>query len=167
MSMPNRFDEVKSLADQHPEAFPPGADNDPARLNFLTTIVIPFLNVMDNGDWGLLTKTDQGGRVPVDIIMWRDSREFVDCLTGTGAMWQIFAPAPPEWVWTPVGDPTPPTPEPPPTPPPTIHHIALKLVGSINSANVGKFVSGWDNGSLVANRNAIGIGETFEVVIID
>lgn len=109
MNMPNRFREVSVLCGQHPEAFPQGAENDPARLKFLSTIVIPSLNTVDGGKWGLCTKTDQGGKVPVDVLMWKDTREIVDCLTGTGACWITFPSLPPQaWVWTPVGNVPPP-----------------------------------------------------------
>lgn len=98
--MPNRFAEVGALCLIHPEAFPPGEQNDAARLTFLKSTVIPILNEIDGGNWGLMTKTEQNNRVPVDVIMWRQTREFVDCLTGTGAAWLPFPPAPAGWVWT-------------------------------------------------------------------
>lgn len=108
MSMPNRFEEVSALCAAHPEAFPPGAPNDAARLAFLTATVIPALNLEDLGNWGLATKTEQGDRVPVDVMMWRDTREIVDCLTGSGACWLTFETPPPDtWLWTAVGDPPP------------------------------------------------------------
>ena len=39
--------------------------------------------------------------------------------------------------------------------------IALQLVSN------GKFVSGWDTGTLVADRDHPGVGETFNVVVIE
>ncbi len=114
--MPNRSKEVDALCRAHPEAFPPGEQNDPARLSFLKGTIIPSLNALDGGRWGYMTKTDQGGKVPCDILMWRDTNDVVDCMTGTGGSWIVHAPPPPEWVWTAVGGtPVPPEPEPPPS----------------------------------------------------
>lgn len=113
-SMPNRSVKVKAMCAAHPEAFPPGDANDPARLAFLKGTIIPTLNVEDAGKWGYMTKTDQGGKVPVDILMWRDTNQVVDCMTGTGGTWIEHGAPPPEWVWTAVG--STPTPEPPQPP---------------------------------------------------
>ena len=104
MSMPNRSAEVAALCAQHPEAFPPGDQNDPARLAFLKGTIIPTLNRLDGGQWGFMTKTDQGGKVPCDILMWRPTNDVVDCMTGTGGAWIVHAPPPPAWVWTAVDD---------------------------------------------------------------
>jgi len=110
-SMPNRSQEVAALCAKHPEAFPPGDQNDPSRLKFLQGTIIPELNKLDGGRWGYMTKTDQGGKVPCDILMWRDTNDVVDCMTGTGSSWIVHAPPPPAWVWTAVG--TTPKPQPP------------------------------------------------------
>jgi len=116
--MPNRKATVSFLAERHPEAFPQNDRNDEARLAFLRGTVIPTLNLTDDGNWGLVTK--QHGKVPCDVMMWRPSREIVDCLTGTGATWLTFSEPPPdEWQWTSVDveppDPTTPPPQPPHT----------------------------------------------------
>ena len=115
--MPNRFATVSFLCERHPEAFPQDENNDAARLAFLKGTIIPTLNRTDDGKWGYMTKTDQGGKVPCDILMWRDTNQVVDCLTGIGAAWLEHAPPPPAWVWTSVDvappEPIPPTPHPP------------------------------------------------------
>jgi hypothetical protein len=131
-TMPNRYYYVADLCMQNAAnnnftlngekvAFPQGPENDAYRLTFLTTVVIPHLNTLDNGEWGLCTKTEQGNKVPCDILMWRSTRELVDCLTGVGAAWQTFSSPPPDsWVWTPVDGSVPPV-QPPITPvPPTL-----------------------------------------------
>lgn len=105
MGMPNRSAEVAALCAQHPEAFPPGDQNDPARLAFLKGTIIPALNRLDGGQWGFMTKTDQGGKVPCDILMWRPTNDVVDCMTGTGGTWIVHDPPPPAWVWTAVDGP--------------------------------------------------------------
>ncbi len=110
-SMPNRSVKVNAMCRAHPEAFPPGDANDPARLAFLKSTIIPTLNVEDGGKWGYMTKTDQGGKVPCDILMWADTNQVVDCMTGTGGAWVEHGQPPPEWVWTSVGGT--PTPQPP------------------------------------------------------
>jgi hypothetical protein len=117
--MPDRSVKVRAMCAAHPEAFPVGEGNDAARLAFLKSTIIPTLNIEDQGQWGYMTKTDQGDKVPCDVLMWK-SGGVVDCMTGTGGTWIVLGPPPPEWVWTAVG--TTPTPEPPPsggTPPPS------------------------------------------------
>lgn len=102
MNMQNRFQEVARLCQDHPEVFAvPPEQNDASRLNFLATIIVPSLNAIDGGQWGLLQKVDQGNRIPVDIAMWKDTGEFADVMTGTGATWIPYPPAPPAWVWVP------------------------------------------------------------------
>ncbi len=108
---PHRLDEVRAICGHHPEAFPAGEGNDAARLVLLQTVIIPELNADDDGQWGYLTKTDQHDKVPCDVLMWRPTREVIDCLTGTGACWIVHAPPPPEWVWTAVAPIDPPPPD--------------------------------------------------------
>ena len=118
--LPNRYPEVAAICARFPASFPhdaaghPTADNDAARLVLLQRIIIPTLNLIDDGQWGYLTKTDQDDKVPCDILMWRPTNEVIDCMTGSGACWIPHAPPPPEWIWTsvepfiPPVDPTPP-----------------------------------------------------------
>jgi hypothetical protein len=87
---------------------------------------------MDDGCWGYMTKTDQGNKVPCDIMMWKDTNEVVDCMTGTGGTWIPHDPPPPEWVWTAVGStPTPVPPEPGPTPPTPLAYDEGQVEGFI------------------------------------
>jgi hypothetical protein len=100
--MPNRKDEVKMICDLHPEAFPEGDDDalNAARLKLLKTVIIPTLNALDGGQWGLLMKTDQGNKIPVDIACWRPGNQYADVMTGKGANWQEWTnPNPSKWVW--------------------------------------------------------------------
>jgi hypothetical protein len=102
--MPNRKDEVKMICDLHPEAFPEGDDDalNAARLKLLRTVIIPTLNALDGGQWGLLMKKDQNDKIPVDILVWRPTAatEYIDVMSGTGATWQHRDnPNPSKWVW--------------------------------------------------------------------
>ncbi|MEP7304226.1 MAG: hypothetical protein ABJA98_01785 [Acidobacteriota bacterium] len=114
--VPNREADVDALCRQHPEAFPQDDRNDAARLVLLRGVIIPALNVEDRGYWGFLTKTDQrlpdgSYKVPCDVLVWRPTRETVDCLTGTGACWIVRPAPPPAWEWTAVEDPVVPDPD--------------------------------------------------------
>jgi hypothetical protein len=116
MNAPDRAADVRAICRDHPEAFgPPDDTNDARRLTFLRDILIPALNLMD-GSWGVLTKQDQGGKQPCDVIVWRETREHFDVLTGTGATWiphGVLTNA--AWRWTPVPTLTPsPIPDLPP-----------------------------------------------------
>jgi len=140
--IPSRFLSVSELVAQLPHIypimtpngtqmvpFPQGELNDSFRLDFLKNVVIPALNHLDNGEWGLMTKTDQGNKIPCDILMWHSTREIVDVLTGTGATWIPLALPPPEWIWTAVSDPIPiPIPNPIPNPIPEPDPIMTKLL---------------------------------------
>jgi len=108
MAAPNRLFTLRAICADHPEAFPQDDRNDAARLHLLREIIIPWLNADDGGNWGVLTKTDQGDKVPCDVLMWRPTRDVIDCLTGSGACWIEHAPPPPAWVWTAVSHVTPP-----------------------------------------------------------
>ena len=122
--MPNRSAEVAALCAQHPEAFPPGDQNDAARLAFLQGTMIPTLNKLDGGQWGFMTKTDQGGKVPCDILMWRPTNDVVDCMTGTGSAWIVHEPPPPAWVWTAVDG---------PLNPPIVHVTDEEILARLNA----------------------------------
>jgi hypothetical protein len=106
--VPNRFADVEAICAAHPEAFPPGDANDPARLKLLTETMVPTINAdhpEDGGNWGVLTKTDQNGKIPCDVMVWRPGTVTIDVMTGTGASWDVHGPANnPAWVWTPCGD---------------------------------------------------------------
>lgn len=118
-SAPDRSGDVARIVSQHPEAF----RGDPAtvddRKRALLPVIVLELNVQDGGRWGLLTKTDQGGKVPADVIVWRPTLEHFDVLTDRGPMWGPHGPVQnPAWLWTAVsGSPEPPSgPADPPVP---------------------------------------------------
>ena len=103
--IPNRFADVDAICRAHPEAFPPGDANDPSRLKLLVETMVPEINAAhpeDNGNWGVLTKTDQNGKIPCDVMVWRPGTVTVDVMTGTGASWDVHGAANnPARVWTP------------------------------------------------------------------
>ena len=109
MNAPNRSRDVQTLCAQHPEAFgPPAETNDARRLVLLQTVIIPFLNQIDAGQWGMLVKTNQGGKIPCDIIAWKDTLEIFDVMTGTGASWiPVGRITDPAWQWRAVDVPAP------------------------------------------------------------
>ena len=120
---PTRQAEVAAIAAQHPEAFVgPAASADERKLALLGTIVVA-LNRQDRGLWGELLKTDQGGKVPADIIVWRPTMEHFDVLSDSGPLWGPSGVVTnPAWVWMAVPDdagaPLPPVGHPPqPVPP--------------------------------------------------
>jgi hypothetical protein len=103
MNAPDRSAEVRALCSAHPEAFgDPPETNDARRLALLRTWIIPALNRLDDGQWGLLLKPEQNNRLICDCIVWRDTREHFDVLTGTGATWIPHGLMHPAWVWTAV-----------------------------------------------------------------
>lgn len=87
------------------------------RKRELLHVVVRGLNQQDGGNWGELLKTDQGGYIPADIIVWRPTMEHFDVLTDSGPMWEpkgvVSNPA---WLWVaaPGGAVSTPTPQPPP-----------------------------------------------------
>ncbi len=105
-AMPNRFSDVKALVKlkiAQTGPFPEGDRNDAARMEFMAEVVLPYLNIEDDGNWGFVTKTDIGNFVPCDKGMWRPTGESVDMLTGQDACWIPFPPGPSSWLWTPIG----------------------------------------------------------------
>lgn len=129
-SAPDRSGDVARIVSQHPEAF----RGDPAtvddRKRALLPIIVRELNVRDGGRWGLLTKTDQGGKVPADVIVWRPTLEHFDVLTDRGPMWGPHGPLQnPAWLWTAVsGSPEPPSgPADPPVPPVDLAPLLARL----------------------------------------
>jgi hypothetical protein len=102
--VPNRRADVEAICAAHPEAFPPGDANDPARLALLTETMVPTINrdhPEDGGNWGVLTKTDQNNKIPCDVMVWRPGTVTIDVMTGTGASWDVHGAANnPLWLWT-------------------------------------------------------------------
>ena len=129
-SAPDRSGDVARIVSQHSEAF----RGDPAtvddRKRALLPVIVRELNVQDGGRWGLLTKTDQGGKVPADVIVWRPTLEHFDVLTDRGPMWGPHGPVQnPAWLWTAVtGSPEPPAgPADPPVPPVDLAPLLARL----------------------------------------
>lgn len=90
MNAPDRSDEVKRIYDDLPPTdvmengkFP----NDDVRRVYLLETLLPELHKIDKS-WGYLIKTDQGNKIPSDIIVWKDTMEHFDVLTDTGPAWQ-------------------------------------------------------------------------------
>jgi len=118
-SAPDRSGDVARIVSQHPEAFRGDSATVDDRKRALLPVIVRELNVQDGGRWGLLTKTDQGGKVPADVIVWRPTLEHFDVLTDRGPMWGPHGPLQnPAWLWTAVaGSPEPPAgPADPPVP---------------------------------------------------
>jgi hypothetical protein len=120
MSAPNRFAVINSICAAHPEAFEgPPETHDARRLKLLREHIIPTINLLDGGRWGLLRKNDRGGHIPPDVIVWKDTLEHFDVLSPTGAMWNAHGPIRASWAWEPVFSVVPPAPANPPTTEPT------------------------------------------------
>ncbi|HUR19852.1 MAG TPA: hypothetical protein VMZ90_03535 [Vicinamibacterales bacterium] len=67
---------------------------------------------LDNGNWGLLQKNDQGGKIPADILVWYPTKEHFDVLTDfTAGDFHNHGVIPPSWGWLECGAaPVPPPP---------------------------------------------------------
>jgi hypothetical protein len=98
MAMPNRSREVKAIAAKYPQAFgPPDATID-ARRRLLVPIIVRELNKIDGDQWFLLNRLDRQdtdpkpGRLTSDVIIWGPTKEHVDVLSGSGAMWAEHPP---------------------------------------------------------------------------
>src|SRR5437899_9231764 len=137
MNAPDRSRDVQTLCAQHPEGFgPPAETNDARRLVLLQTVIVPFLNQIDGGRWGVLVKTNQGGKIPCDILAWKDTLEIFDVMTGTGASWiPVGRITDPAWQWQAVGAASP-DPAPTPTPPVDLAPILARLAKLEETINV-------------------------------
>jgi hypothetical protein len=119
MNAPDRSAEVAAFVISNRNLFNsrPGIEADAIRRDALIPIC-QHLNTLDNGKWGRLTKLDQGGKIPADIIVWRDTKEHFDILTGadrpedTQATWDAKGPARDGWEWLEVTAATPTSPQP-------------------------------------------------------
>ena len=117
MSAPDRSVEVKDIT--LTQATLPFSTEDARRI-FLVEQLVPALQKLDSG-WTYLVKTDQGNKIPADIIVWTPTMEHFDVLTDSGPAWiskgVITNPA---WKAGPVDSqpgpgPSPGSPAPPPT----------------------------------------------------
>lgn len=105
MSAPNRREFIANLFSSGAITALPETDADDGRRSNLYRI-IAALNVADGGQWGCLVKTDQGGKVPADIIVWRSTMEHFDILAGGGGgpVWKESGIVPNDtWIWKAVG----------------------------------------------------------------
>jgi hypothetical protein len=93
MAMPNRSQEVKAICARYPQAFGPPDETIDARRRLLIPIIVRELNRLDGDKWFLLNRLDRQdddpkpGRLTSDVIVWGPTREHVDVLSSSGAMW--------------------------------------------------------------------------------
>lgn len=131
--MPNRSKEVKAIAARYPQSFGPPDESIDRRRRLLIPIIVRELNKLDGNNWFLLNRLDRNdddprpGRLTSDVIVWGPTKEHVDVLSGSGAMWTEH-PAITDTDWKiehhshwPSWDDVQPGPvdPPPPPPPPT------------------------------------------------
>ncbi len=121
MNAPNRSVEVADIINAIGPK--PETESDEGRRGN-TFEVVRRLNVIDGGFWGVLLKTDEGNKVPADVIVWRPTMEHFDIQKGgSGApTWgPIGVVKNTAWLWQEVeGYPAPiPTPTPIPVPSPS------------------------------------------------
>ena len=136
MSAPDRSATIMALCAAHPEVFDvPPEQNDSSRLAFLQSTILPELNRIDGGQWGLLGKGDQGNKIPCDIVVWHPTLEHFDVMTGTGGSWQPRGVvANPAWSWQPApGAPAAPPPPPPPPHATDIEAVLVQLQGRLDA----------------------------------
>ncbi len=123
---PNRKTEVEAFVRSQPPAVETDADD--ARRALLFDIV---RDLAARGDccWGVLVKTDQGNKIPADVIVWRPTLEHVDVLSGgiASAMWGYKGVVPDDrWIWQAVPDAPVPPPSTPTTPPSSVDLSAIE-----------------------------------------
>ena len=144
MAMPNRSREVKAIAAKYPQAFGPPDNTLDARRRLLIPIIVRELNKIDGDQWFVLNRLDRNdddprpGRLTSDVIVWGPTKEHVDVLSSSGAMWGEH-PAitdrdwklehPSNWPsWDDVNPPTPgPVPDPVKPPAPIPSQLDAKL----------------------------------------
>ena len=134
MSVPNRSKEVKAIAAKYPQSFGAPDETIDARRRLLMPIIVRELNKLDGDNWFLLNRLDRNdddprpGRLTSDVIVWGPTKEHVDVLSASGAMWSVLPVITDRdwklesWTLWPSWDtlappPAPPAPEPPPVPP--------------------------------------------------
>ncbi len=131
---------VQAVLDSHPE-FATNPDRDDAKSKVLP-FVVNALNTADAATgWGVLVKTDQGDKIPGDIVVWRSTMQHFDVMTDTEAIWdEKGVVTNPAWVWRapgptkqpPVDVPQPPTqPQPEVTLEQFVNAVVVPIVSSI------------------------------------
>jgi hypothetical protein len=119
MNAPNRQADVARIFNELGlEHHAKTATDEKRRENLFT--IIRELNKLDNGQWGVLVKTDQANKIPGDIAVWKPTLEHFDVITGAGGpFWEAKGLVPSSrWHWQAVPG-SQPQPEPQPTPIPT------------------------------------------------
>lgn len=145
MAVPNRLQEVKAIAARYPHAFGPPDETIDARRRLLVPIIVRELNRIDGNNWFLLNRLDRQdddpkpGRLTSDVIVWGPTKEHVDVLSSSGAMWSEHpAITDPEWrlehssnwpSWDDVNPP--PSPQPTPEPGPLPIPVPADLEGKL------------------------------------
>ncbi len=98
MAMPNRLTQVKEIVKKYPQAFGGDDATIDARRRLLIPIIARELNKLDGGNWFVLNRLDRQdedpkpGRLTSDVIVWGPTKEHVDVLSASGAMWQNHGP---------------------------------------------------------------------------
>lgn len=110
---PNRSIEAAAVVNQHRHLL--GTD-DSRRL--ILPYICAALNVVDDGQWGLLEKQERTPPfIPSDIIVWKPTMEHIDVMTGDGPVWINYGPVlNPRWVWVDADRMSPAEPTPAPEP---------------------------------------------------
>ena len=134
--MESRQSVVQTVLDSRPE-WRSTIDRDEAKAAVLA-YVVDGLNKFDMTDqWGILIKTDQGNKIPNDVVVWKPTMRHIDVLPGEGikAIWDdkgiVNNPA---WVWgkaPAIANPPvvqPPTSQPPHEEPVTVEEMVSALV---------------------------------------
>ncbi len=93
MAVPNRSREVKAIVAKYPQAFGPPDNTLDARRRLLIPIIVRELNKLDEDKWFVLNRLDRQdtdpkpGRLTSDVIVWGPTKEHIDVLSSSGAMW--------------------------------------------------------------------------------
>lgn len=123
---------VQAVLDSHPE-FATNPDRDDAKSKVLP-FVVDALNTADAvTGWGVLVKTDQGDKIPGDIVVWRGTMQHYDVMTDTGAIWdEKGVVTNPAWVWRAPGPTKQPPIDIPPDVPPTPQQPPITVEELVN-----------------------------------
>lgn len=166
--VPNRAREVKAIAAKYPQSFGPPDDTLDARRRLLMPIICKELNKLDGGNWALLNRLDRQdedpkpGRLTSDVLVWKPTKEHVDVLSGSGAMWQVHPViTDPDWkieapeLW-PDWETLKPTPEPEPQPNPNPQ--PQPVPGDDLMERVARYMAGQiQKGVVLANETSAGL----------
>ena len=139
--MESRQSVVQVALDSRPE-WKTIFDRDEAKAAVLPYVVAALNKFDQTKDWGILIKTDQGNKVPNDVVVWKPTMRHIDVLPGEGfkAIWDDKGIVDnPSWVWAapgPVGD-DPVVVQPPTSQPddqPTVEEIVQAIIQGLAPA---------------------------------